>query len=56
MPCGDTREQLYQDTAATAPLHRVGAVDDIAQAYVFYMTQRHATGTVLVLDGGAILS
>jgi NAD(P)-dependent dehydrogenase (short-subunit alcohol dehydrogenase family) len=53
---GGTREQFYQDTAATAPLRRVGEVDDIAQAYVFYMTQRHATGTVLVLDGGAVLA
>jgi NAD(P)-dependent dehydrogenase (short-subunit alcohol dehydrogenase family) len=52
----DARAQLYRDTVATAPLHRVGEVDDIATAYLFYMTQRHATGTVLVLDGGAVLA
>ncbi|MFC4907643.1 SDR family oxidoreductase [Actinomadura gamaensis] len=52
---GEAREQLYEATAAAAPLKRVGEVEDIADAYLFYMTQRHATGTVLMLDGGSVL-
>ncbi|WP_131737827.1 SDR family oxidoreductase [Actinomadura roseirufa] len=53
---GDVREQLYSDAAAGSPLRRIGEVDDIAAAYLFYMTQPHATGAVLVLDGGAVLA
>ncbi|MEU0505628.1 SDR family oxidoreductase [Nocardia sp. NPDC005998] len=52
----DVREQFYRDTAASTPLRRIGEVDDIAQAYLFFLTQPHATGTVLTLDGGAVLS
>ncbi|MEV5572096.1 SDR family oxidoreductase [Spirillospora sp. NPDC052269] len=52
----DVREGLYAGTADATPLKRVGEVDDIAEAYLFTMTQRHATGTVTVLDGGAILA
>ncbi|MFC5187455.1 SDR family oxidoreductase [Actinomadura harenae] len=52
----DFREQLYADTAAATPLNRVGEVDDIAEAYLYTMTQRHATGTIMTLDGGAVLT
>ncbi|MGF6885235.1 NAD(P)-dependent dehydrogenase (short-subunit alcohol dehydrogenase family) [Nocardia sp. GAS34] len=52
----EARQQLYDGTAATTPLHRVGEVDDIAEAYLFLLTQAHATGSVLTLDGGAILT
>lgn len=52
----DIRDQFYRDTAANTPLRRIGEVDDIAQAYLFFLTQPHATGTVLTLDGGAMLS
>lgn len=52
----DFREQLYAGTADTTPLKRIGEVDDIAEAYLYLMTQRHATGTVQVLDGGAVLA
>lgn len=52
----DIRDQFYRDTAANTPLHRIGEVDDIARAYLFYLTQPHATGSVLTLDGGAVLS
>jgi 3-oxoacyl-[acyl-carrier protein] reductase len=39
--------------AATIPLKRVGAADDVASAIVACATSlRYATGTVLVVDGG----
>ncbi|MGW4247379.1 SDR family oxidoreductase [Nocardia sp. NPDC004722] len=52
----DLREQFYTDTAAATPLHRIAEVDDIAAAFVFFLTQPHATGTILPLDGGAVLA
>ncbi|MGC0421398.1 SDR family oxidoreductase [Embleya sp. AB8] len=50
------REQMYQDTAAAIPLGRIGEVEDIAQAYLSFITQPFATGSVLTLDGGTVLA
>ncbi|WP_405493651.1 SDR family oxidoreductase [Nocardia sp. NBC_00511] len=52
----ELREQFFADTAAATPLHRVAEVDDIAQAFLFFLTQPHATATILPLDGGAVLA
>jgi NAD(P)-dependent dehydrogenase (short-subunit alcohol dehydrogenase family) len=52
----ENREQFFRDTAAALPLGRVGDVSDIAQAYLFYLTQQFATGSILTLDGGAVLA
>lgn len=54
MPDAD-REQWYRDSAAAIPLGRIGEVADIAQAYLFYLTEPFATGSVLTLDGGSVL-
>jgi NAD(P)-dependent dehydrogenase (short-subunit alcohol dehydrogenase family) len=51
-----SREQFYRDTAASLPAGRVGEVDDIAQAYLFCLTQPFATGSILTVDGGAVLA
>ena len=51
-----SREQLYRDTAGGIPAGRVGEVDDIAQAYLFCLTQPFATGSILTVDGGAVLA
>jgi NAD(P)-dependent dehydrogenase (short-subunit alcohol dehydrogenase family) len=51
-----SRDQMYRDTAASIPAGRVGEVDDIAQAYLFCLTQPYATGTVLTIDGGFALA
>ena len=51
-----SREQLYRDTAAAIPAGRVGEVDDIAQAYLYCLTQPFTTGSVLTVDGGAVLA
>jgi hypothetical protein len=50
------REQMYRDTAASIPLGRVGEVEDVAQAYLFYLTQPYPTGSILTLDGGTVLA
>ncbi|MEV4350445.1 SDR family oxidoreductase [Actinoplanes sp. NPDC049596] len=48
--------QLYADTAATVPLGRVGEVTDVADAYLYLMSQPFTTGTILPVDGGALLA
>jgi NAD(P)-dependent dehydrogenase (short-subunit alcohol dehydrogenase family) len=49
------REDLYTAVAASLPLGRVGDRMDIAEAYAFLMTNKHTTGTLLTIDGGAAL-
>jgi NAD(P)-dependent dehydrogenase (short-subunit alcohol dehydrogenase family) len=50
-----SREQLYRDTAASIPAGRVGEASDIAHAYLFCLTERFATGSILTVDGGTAL-
>jgi NAD(P)-dependent dehydrogenase (short-subunit alcohol dehydrogenase family) len=52
----DDRELMYRETGAQLLVGRVGEVEDIAAAYLFCMTQPFATGTVLTVDGGAVLA
>ena len=52
----DSRDQMYRDTAAGIPAGRIGEVDDIAQAYLYFLTQPFATGSILTIDGGAVLA
>ncbi|GAB2721094.1 SDR family oxidoreductase [Kitasatospora kifunensis] len=49
------REQWYEQTAATLPLGRIAEVEDVAEAYAYLMRQRHATGTVVMVEGGTLL-
>ncbi|GAA0733165.1 SDR family oxidoreductase [Dactylosporangium roseum] len=51
----EQRETLFRDSAASVPLRRVGEVDDVARAYLYCMTQSFATGSILRVDGGAVL-
>ncbi|MGH3247015.1 MAG: SDR family oxidoreductase [Trebonia sp.] len=51
-----TREQLFRDTAASIPAGRIGEPDDIARAYLYCLTQPFATGSILVVDGGTVLT
>jgi NAD(P)-dependent dehydrogenase (short-subunit alcohol dehydrogenase family) len=49
------REQMYLEIGKSLPAGRVGEVEDIAQAYLYLMTQKYSTGTVVTLDGGTVL-
>ena len=49
------RNNLYAELGDSLPVGRVGEVDDIAQAYLYCMTQSYGTGTVLNVDGGSLL-
>jgi NAD(P)-dependent dehydrogenase (short-subunit alcohol dehydrogenase family) len=49
------QQAMYDQQAATLPAGRVGKVDDIAQAFLYSMTQSFMTGTSIPVDGGALL-
>ncbi|MGF6654597.1 NAD(P)-dependent dehydrogenase (short-subunit alcohol dehydrogenase family) [Paraburkholderia youngii] len=49
------REALYAASAAALPVGRVGEAEDLAQAYVYLVTNRYATGQNIVVDGGGVL-
>jgi NAD(P)-dependent dehydrogenase (short-subunit alcohol dehydrogenase family) len=49
------REGLYASVASSLPLGRVGERHDVAEAYAYLMTNPHTTGTLLTVDGGAVL-
>jgi NAD(P)-dependent dehydrogenase (short-subunit alcohol dehydrogenase family) len=50
------RDAVYATTAARVPLQRVGAAEDCAEAIVSIMEARYVTGTVLDVDGGALIA
>jgi NAD(P)-dependent dehydrogenase (short-subunit alcohol dehydrogenase family) len=54
MPAAN-REQMYAAAAGSIPVGRVGEPQDIAEAFVFLMNQGFATGSVITVDGGAVL-
>lgn len=49
------REAMYADVGAALPVGRVGEARDIAQTYVYLMTNPYSTGQVVVVDGGGVL-
>jgi NAD(P)-dependent dehydrogenase (short-subunit alcohol dehydrogenase family) len=53
---GTGAEQMYTDVAQGVPLGRVGEVSDVADAFLYLMGQPFTTGTILTVDGGALLA
>ncbi|CAM2143427.1 NAD(P)-dependent dehydrogenase, short-chain alcohol dehydrogenase family [Pararobbsia alpina] len=49
------REALYASSEAVLPTGYVGEADDVAQTFVYLMTNRYATGQTHVVDGGGVL-
>lgn len=49
------REALYATSGAALLVGRVGEAEDLAQTYVYLMTNRYATGQIVVVDGGGVL-
>ena len=49
------REAMYADVGATLPVGRIGEAQDIAQTYLYLMSNRYSTGQVVVVDGGGVL-
>jgi NAD(P)-dependent dehydrogenase (short-subunit alcohol dehydrogenase family) len=48
-------QAMYDDIAATLPVGRVGEPSEVALAYLYAMEQPMATGTSILVDGGAVL-
>ncbi|MFI6597991.1 SDR family oxidoreductase [Nonomuraea sp. NPDC050536] len=48
-------EAFFEQVGGAIPAGRVGEVDDIARAYLSFVTQPFATGAVLTIDGGTVL-
>jgi NAD(P)-dependent dehydrogenase (short-subunit alcohol dehydrogenase family) len=49
------RDGLYADVAGALPVERVGEAEDAAAAFLYLMGSGYTTGTVLAVDGGALL-
>jgi NAD(P)-dependent dehydrogenase (short-subunit alcohol dehydrogenase family) len=50
------RSALYDGTAGSILLGRVGETEDVAKAYIYLMNQDFATGTIVTVDGGTVLA
>lgn len=51
----EDEQAMYDGLAATLPVGRVGEPSDVALAYLYAMEQPMATGTSILVDGGAVL-
>jgi NAD(P)-dependent dehydrogenase (short-subunit alcohol dehydrogenase family) len=51
----DDEQAMYDRLTATLPVRRVGEPSDVALAYLYAMEQPMATGTAILVDGGAVL-
>jgi NAD(P)-dependent dehydrogenase (short-subunit alcohol dehydrogenase family) len=51
-----SRQEMLAKTAAALPVGRVGVGEDVARQILAFMTIGFATGSVVYLDGGALVS
>lgn len=49
------REEVAQRIASSLPVGRIGTPEDLAHAVLFLLTNPYVTGTVLQVDGGALI-
>ncbi|MCW2721486.1 SDR family oxidoreductase [Pseudonocardia sp.] len=49
------REAMYAETAKALPLGRVADAREVAESYLYLMTSRYATGSIVTVDGGYVL-
>jgi NAD(P)-dependent dehydrogenase (short-subunit alcohol dehydrogenase family) len=49
------REEMYKGVAESGLVGHVGEPDEVARAYLYCMSQTFATGSVITVDGGAVL-
>lgn len=50
------RKEMLAKTASALPVGRVGMADDIAQQILSFMANGFATGSIVYLDGGALVN
>ncbi len=51
----DARQAMYERSAASVPVGRVGTPSDVGQAVLFLVSNEFTTGAILDCDGGARL-
>jgi NAD(P)-dependent dehydrogenase (short-subunit alcohol dehydrogenase family) len=51
----DDRSAMYASLAQALPAGRVGEVGDVAETILYLMRSGYSTGTVVTIDGGAVL-
>ncbi|WP_211829588.1 SDR family oxidoreductase [Kistimonas asteriae] len=52
----DARQTMFSNAAQTLPAGKVGSPEELAQGYLFAMDNAFMTGTVIDLDGGALIN
>ena len=52
--CIPARVQHVKSLAPTLPLNRLGRASEIAEAYLYLFGNAYSTGSVIVVDGGAV--
>ncbi len=52
----DDRDAYYRQVGDSLPLGRVGETDEVARAYAYLIEEPFSTGTVLAVDGGALVA
>ncbi|MBB6270699.1 NAD(P)-dependent dehydrogenase (short-subunit alcohol dehydrogenase family) [Pedobacter cryoconitis] len=49
------RENMYQMVSEQSLVKRSGKPEDVAEAFLYLISQKFGTGQTIVIDGGAIL-
>jgi NAD(P)-dependent dehydrogenase (short-subunit alcohol dehydrogenase family) len=52
---GNQRQTIIENYAKRLPLKRLGSAAEVAEAAIFLMKSNYTTGTILQVDGGALL-
>lgn len=52
---GERRQQIVESYSRRAPAGRIGRPEEIAAGVIYLMKNEYSTGTVLEIDGGALL-
>ena len=50
------RKEMLEKTAAALPVKRVGLADDIARQILAFMSNGFASGSIIYIDGGALVA
>ncbi|WP_043622569.1 SDR family oxidoreductase [Ensifer sp. ZNC0028] len=53
---GEARDAMFDRAAATLPAGRAGQPEDIAQGYLFAIDNPFVTGSVIDIEGGALIN
>jgi NAD(P)-dependent dehydrogenase (short-subunit alcohol dehydrogenase family) len=52
----NARQAMFDATAARLPARRIGQPEDVAEAVLYLATNRYATGSTVLVDGGGAIA